>query len=110
MSLVRLVFGLGLLIIGSRWLVLGAVALATFLGLSELVIGLTVIAVGTSLPELATSILAAVRGERDIAVSNVVGSNLFNLLAVLGVAESSRRVACRSRRRCSASTSRSCSR
>ena len=60
-------------------------ALATFFGLSELVIGLTIIAVGTSLPEIATSILAAVRGERDIAVGNVVGSNLFNLLAVLGV-------------------------
>ena len=86
MNLVRIVVGLGLLIIGARWLVLGAVALATFLGLSELVIGLTVIAVGTSLPELATSILAAGRGERDIAVGNVVGSNLFNLLAVLGVA------------------------
>src|SRR3546814_20476952 len=68
------------------FLVEGAVALARALGLSELVIGLTVIAVGTSLPELATSIMAAFRGERDIAVGNIVGSNLFNLLAVLGLA------------------------
>lgn len=77
--------GLVLLVVGSRWLVEGAVAAATALGVSSLVIGLTVVAVGTSLPELATSVVAAVRGERDIAVGNVVGSNLFNLLAVLGV-------------------------
>jgi cation:H+ antiporter len=86
LDLTRIVVGLALLIVGSRWLVAGAVALATYFGLSELVIGLTIIAVGTSLPEIATSILAAVRGERDIAVGNVVGSNLCNLLAVLGVA------------------------
>ncbi|HLD67110.1 MAG TPA: calcium/sodium antiporter [Pseudomonas sp.] len=77
--------GLGLLIGGSHLLVEGAVALARALGLSELVIGLTVIAVGTSLPELATSLLAALRGERDIAVGNIVGSNIFNLLCVLGL-------------------------
>nr|WP_178114158.1 calcium/sodium antiporter [Pseudomonas sp. SST3] len=78
--------GLVLLVTGSNFLVEGAVSLARALGLSELVIGLTVIAVGTSLPELATSILAAIRGERDIAVGNIVGSNIFNLLCVLGLA------------------------
>lgn len=78
--------GLVLLVAGSNFLVEGAVSLARALGLSELVIGLTVIAIGTSLPELATSILAAIRGERDIAVGNIVGSNIFNLLCVLGIA------------------------
>jgi cation:H+ antiporter len=78
--------GLGLLVLGSRWLVDGAVAFAQYLGVSELVIGLTIVAAGTSLPEVATSILAALRGERDIAVGNVVGSNIFNLLGVLGIA------------------------
>ena len=78
--------GLGLLVLGANWLLEGAVALARSLGLSELVIGLTVVALGTSLPEVATSLLAALRGERDIAVGNVVGSNLFNLLGVLGIA------------------------
>ena len=78
--------GLLLLVLGSGWVVDGATAVAVALGVSELVIGLTVIAAGTSLPELATSIVAAVRGERDMAVGNVVGSNIFNLLAILGVA------------------------
>jgi cation:H+ antiporter len=78
--------GLGLLVLGSRWLVEGAVAIARAAGLSELVIGLTIVAAGTSLPEVATSILAAIRGERDISVGNVVGSNLFNILGVLGLA------------------------
>lgn len=77
--------GLALLVLGSRWLVEGAVALAQVLGVSELVIGLTVIAAGTSLPEVATSVIASIRGERDIAVGNVVGSCLFNILAVLGL-------------------------
>src|SRR5690606_21323431 len=81
-----IIAGLVLLVLGSNFLVEGAVALARALGLSELVIGLTVIAIGTSLPELATSILAAIRGERDIAVGNIVGSNIFNLLCVLGLA------------------------
>lgn len=76
--------GLVGLVLGARWLVAGAVAAASSLGVSELVIGLTIVAAGTSLPEVATSVLAAVRGERDIAVGNVVGSNIFNLLAVLG--------------------------
>ena len=77
--------GLVLLVLGSRWLVDGAVEIATLLGVSQLVIGLTVVAVGTSLPEIATSVLAAIRGERDIAVGNVVGSNLYNILAILGL-------------------------
>lgn len=78
--------GLGLLVLGSRALVSGAVDLAEAIGLSETVIGLTIVAVGTSLPELATSMVAAFKGESDIAIGNVVGSNLFNLLAILGIA------------------------
>lgn len=78
--------GLTMLVFGSRWLVDGAVAVAQSLGVSELVISLTIVAAGTSLPELATSVLAAFRGERDIAVGNVVGSNIFNILCVLGLA------------------------
>lgn len=77
--------GLGGLVLGADLLVDGAVSLALSLGVSELVIGLTIVAIGTSLPELATSVLASLRGERDIAVGNVAGSNLFNLLAVLGL-------------------------
>jgi len=77
--------GLATLVLGSRWLVQAAVTIAQGMGVSELVIGLTVVAVGTSLPELATSILAALRKERDIAVGNIVGSNLFNILLVLGL-------------------------
>lgn len=80
-----LLAGLALLVLGSRWLVDAAVETATRLGVSELVIGLTIVAAGTSLPEVATSVLAAVRGQRDIAVGNAIGSCLFNLLAVLGV-------------------------
>lgn len=76
--------GLGLLVVGSQLLVDAATEIAVALGVSQLVIGLTVVAVGTSLPEIATSLLAAVRGERDLAVGNAIGSNLFNLLAVLG--------------------------
>jgi cation:H+ antiporter len=80
------VAGLALLVIGSRWLVEGAVEIATSLGVSQMVVGLTVVAVGTSLPEIATSMLAAFKGERDLAVGNVVGSNIFNIFLVLGVA------------------------
>ena len=76
--------GLLVLVLGSRWLVSGATDIAEDLGLSQLIIGLTIVAVGTSLPEIATSVFAAVRGERDIAVGNAVGSNIFNLLGVLG--------------------------
>jgi cation:H+ antiporter len=81
----RLLAGCALLVAGSRWAVLAAVGLARGLGVSELVIGLTVIAAGTGLPELVTSIIAARRSEPDIAVGNVVGSNLINLLLVLGL-------------------------
>jgi len=76
--------GLALLVLGARWLVQGAVDLSRWLGVSELLIGLTIVAGGTSLPELATSLVAGLRGERDIAIGNVVGSNIFNLLGVLG--------------------------
>ena len=87
--LVQIVFiigGLILLGVGSRWLIGGSVVVATRLGVNELIIGLTIIAAGTSLPEVVTSIMAALRGERDIAVGNVVGSNIFNILCVLGLA------------------------
>lgn len=77
--------GLALLVLGARWIVAGAIDIAQRFGVSELVIGLTIVAGGTSLPELATSVLAGLRGKREIAVGNVVGSNLFNLLAVLGL-------------------------
>jgi len=77
--------GLGLLVLGSSWLVDAAVAFARALGVSDLVIGLTIIAAGTSMPEVATSIMAAIRGERDIAVGNVIGSNTFNILGCLGM-------------------------
>lgn len=78
--------GLFMLVVGARWLVDSAVTMARWWGLSELIIGLTIVAVGTSLPEIATSIVAVMRGERDIAVGNAIGSNLFNLLSVLGIA------------------------
>ncbi len=77
--------GLVILVLGSRWLVESAIEIARAFGLSELVIGLTIVAAGTSLPELATSLIASLKGERDIAVGNVVGSNIFNILAVLGL-------------------------
>lgn len=77
--------GLSLLVLGSGWLVDSAVIVARILGVSELVIGLTIIAVGTSLPEVATSIIAVLKRESDIAVGNAVGSNIFNLLGVLGL-------------------------
>jgi len=84
-QILQILGGLVLLGVGSKWLVDGAVSIATFFGVSDLVIGLTVVAVGTSLPELATSVLASLRGQRDIAVGNVVGSNIFNILSVLGL-------------------------
>lgn len=80
------VVGLGVLVAGSRLLVTGAVDIAQALGLSDLVIGLTIVAAGTSMPEVATSVIAAIRGERDIAAGNVIGSNIFNVLCVLGLA------------------------
>ena len=83
---VLIVAGLALLVIGSKWLVHAAVEFARALGVSDLIVGLTIIAVGTSLPEVATSVSAAVRGERDIAVGNVVGSSTLNILGCLGLA------------------------
>lgn len=77
--------GLAMLVLGSRWLVASAVIFAEYLGVSELIIGLTIVAAGTSLPEVVTSVVAARRGERDIAVGNVVGSNILNIVAVLGI-------------------------
>lgn len=78
--------GLGILIIGSHLFVEGAVQLASGWGVSEAVIGLTIVAIGTSLPELATSVMAALKGSADVAVGNVVGSNIFNILGILGIA------------------------
>jgi cation:H+ antiporter len=78
--------GLTLLVLGARLLVDGAVSIAYALGVSELVVALTVVAAGTSLPEAATSVVAGLRGQRDIAVGNVVGSNIYNILMVLGLA------------------------
>ena len=77
--------GVAGVIIGARWLVTGAVQIAHDLGISETVIGLTIVAVGTSLPELATSAIAAVRGRADVALGNVIGSNIFNLSGIIGV-------------------------
>lgn len=85
-SFLFLVIGLIFLIGSSRLLVFGAVGIATALGVSDIIVGLTVVAVGTSLPELASSIIAARKGESDIALGNVLGSNLFNTLAVVGIA------------------------
>jgi len=85
-NLVYIAAGLGLLVLGARWFVDSSIAIARMVGVSELVIGLTIVAAGTSMPEVATSIIASIRGERDIAVGNVVGSNIYNILAVLGLA------------------------
>lgn len=81
-----LVAGLMLLIVGSRLLVWGAVEIARGFGVSDMIIGLTIVAVGTSFPELASSVIATRKGEHDIALGNVLGSNLFNTLAVVGIA------------------------
>ena len=81
-----LIGGLALLVLGARFLVDSATAIARDFGVSDLIIGLTIVAAGTSLPELATSIVAAIKGQRDIAVGNVVGSNVFNILVVLSSA------------------------
>jgi cation:H+ antiporter len=83
-DLLLMAVGLGLLVFGSNLLIVGSVTIAQSLGVSELVIGLTIVAAGTSLPEVATSVIAALKGERDIAVGNVIGSNIFNILSVLG--------------------------
>ncbi len=85
-NLFLLIVGFVLLVTGANWFIESAIGIARYLGVSELLIGLTLVAVGTSLPEVATSVVAAFRGERDIAVGNVIGSNMFNLLGVLGAA------------------------
>ena len=85
-SIFWLVLGLVLLVVSSRALVWGAVEIARTLGVSDLLIGLTIVAIGTSLPELASSIAAARKGENDLALGNIIGSNLFNTLAVVGLA------------------------
>lgn len=84
-DLVFVAVGVGLLVAGAQMLVAAATNIATSLGISELIVGLTVVAIGTSLPELATSVIAAIRGDRDMAVGNLVGSNIFNIGAVLGL-------------------------
>lgn len=84
-QLLLIAVGLGLLVLGSNWLVEAAIIFAKAMGVSEVVIGLTIVAAGTSTPEVATSILATIRGQRDIAVGNVIGSNTFNILGVLGL-------------------------
>lgn len=80
-----LLLGLAILALGAHWLVESAITIARIWGLSELIIGLTIVAIGTSLPELATSVLAAGRNESDLSVGNVIGSNIFNILLVLGI-------------------------
>ncbi len=84
-AIVWTVVGLILLLISSQILVYGAVNIAKYFGVSDLVIGLTIIAIGTSLPELATSVMSAIKKEHDMAIGNIIGSNMFNLLAVLGI-------------------------
>lgn len=85
-SILLVAVGLVLLVVGSEWLVESATSLARAFGVSDVIIGLTIVAAGTSMPEVATSIIATLKGERDIAVGNVVGSNIFNILACLGIA------------------------
>ncbi|WP_102798060.1 calcium/sodium antiporter [Bowmanella denitrificans] len=85
-ALIWLFIGLVVLVISSRILVWGAVTVAQSMGVSDLIIGLTIVAIGTSLPELASSVVAARKGEHDLAIGNVIGSNLFNTLAVVGIA------------------------
>jgi len=80
-----IIFGLGLLVFGARFLVNGAVAIAQSLGVSEWFIGISIVAIGTSLPEIVSSIMAAKRGHGEMAIGNVFGSNIFNILMVLGI-------------------------
>ena len=80
------VVGLGTLLLGAEWLVTGAIGIAHTLGVSEVVIGITIVAFGTSLPELAVSLISVLKGEYGLAIGNIVGSNIFNLLAVIGIA------------------------
>jgi len=87
-SILWIIGGLALLVLGADLFVKGAIGIAKLLGISEIVIGLTIVALGTSLPELATSIVAALKKENDIILGNVIGSNVFNLLGILGVTAS----------------------
>jgi cation:H+ antiporter len=84
-SLIFIIIGLGLLVVGSNLFVDGAVAIAESFGVSQAVIGLTIVALGTSLPELTTSVVASFKNENDIAIGNAVGSNVFNILSILGI-------------------------
>jgi cation:H+ antiporter len=84
-SITAIVVGIGLLVIGAKILIIGAVGLATTLGISERVIGLTLVALGTSLPELASSVVAAIHREGDVVIGNLIGSNIFNILLILGM-------------------------
>ncbi len=85
MSILMIIIGLAGLSLGGKWIVDGAISLAQFFGLSEALVGLTIVAIGTSLPELAASAMAAKRGQADMAVGNIVGSNIFNFLWILGL-------------------------
>lgn len=85
-ALIWLAIGLGVLLLGADWLVDGSIGIAAKLGVSEVVIGITIVAFGTSVPELAVSLVSALKGEYGLAIGNIVGSNIFNLLAVIGVA------------------------
>jgi cation:H+ antiporter len=87
-EIIKLLIGLAILVASSKLLVWGAVEIAKILNVSDLVIGLTIVAIGTSLPELASSVTAAIKGNNDMAIGNVVGSNMFNTLAVVGLAGS----------------------
>ncbi|MEA3399407.1 MAG: calcium/sodium antiporter [Patescibacteria group bacterium] len=87
-AILMIIAGLIGLTLGGKWIVNGSVAIATAIGISEAVIGLTVVAIGTSLPELATSVIAALKKDVDIAVGNIIGSNIFNIFWILGVSAS----------------------
>ena len=84
---IYIIGGLALLILGGKWFVDSAVSLATAMGMSQAVIGLTIVAIGTSLPEMATSIIAAMKKNSDLAVGNIVGSNISNIFLILGMAD-----------------------
>lgn len=84
-QLLLIAMGLALLVVGADWLVDSSIHIARYLGVSSVIIGLTVVSLGTSLPEAATSLMAGLRGERDIAVGNIIGSNVFNILGIMGV-------------------------
>ena len=86
MAIFWVAIGFGSLLLGAEWLVTGAIGIAKTLGVSEVVIGVTIVALGTSLPELAVSLVSVLKGEYGLAIGNIVGSNIFNLLAVIGVA------------------------